>query len=111
MPIDKPIYPHYCDSCIYLGRSEDDYGKECDLYVCTQGMGSNPTVIARYGEDGPEYISGIIFADQNRAIAQALILAVGRGLLHMIPTDKLISQSKINEDLAKDRNAMRGDFI
>jgi len=50
---DTPQYKHDCDRCIFLGR-EGEY----DLYFCKD----EPTIICRYGNDGPEYGSGITFA-------------------------------------------------
>ena len=52
----KPLvmrYIHDCDECIPIGQ----YG-DSDLYFCTEG-GAGKTVIARYGDEGPEYTSGI----------------------------------------------------
>ena len=48
----KPLYTHDCTRCVYL----DKY-KETDLYWCDQG-GNMPTLINRYGNNGPEYESG-----------------------------------------------------
>jgi hypothetical protein len=53
--LPKPLYTHDCESCLYLGQYEDK-----DLYYCSGGFTN--TVIARYGNDGPEYMSGMIFA-------------------------------------------------
>ena len=66
--MDPPQYIHNCDSCKYLGRYEFkceyecgcDPGKDADLYYCPQG--GLPTVIARYSDYGPDYVSGL-FAD------------------------------------------------
>lgn len=44
-------YEHDCTDCVFLGRFA-----EHDLYWCSQG-GFMPTIIARYGDDGPEYAS------------------------------------------------------
>jgi hypothetical protein len=49
----KPRYTHDCDRCKPLGTAA-----EYDLYFCLQ-TGDFPTVIARYGNDGWEYTSGI----------------------------------------------------
>ena len=46
-----PAFEHDCDECVFLGRYEDH-----DLYLCPQG--GMPTVVARWGNDGPEYTSG-----------------------------------------------------
>ena len=46
-------WKHDCDNCKFLGMFKD-----YDLYFCNQG-GNIPTVIARYGNEGHEYLSGI----------------------------------------------------
>jgi hypothetical protein len=48
---EPPRYNHDCDKCTYLGQYE-----EYDLYFCSKFL---PTVIARYGNDGPLYTSGM----------------------------------------------------
>jgi hypothetical protein len=50
-PPAAPRYPHDCTSCRYLGHV-----LAFDLYVCPQG--GLPTVVARYGAEGPAYASG-----------------------------------------------------
>jgi hypothetical protein len=55
----KIRYKHDCKKCIYLG----DY-LEYDLYFCEK----EPTVIARYGNEGEEYISGLPFAKISESI-------------------------------------------
>lgn len=47
-----PQFEHDCDSCTFIGR-HGGY----DLYLCQQG-GLAPTIIARFGDDGPSYHSG-----------------------------------------------------
>lgn len=72
----KPRYEHNCDVCTFLGTHE-----EYDLYFCPQsGM---PTVIARYGNEGANYMSGLSFAqpDVNKILYEAKLLAVKQGLL------------------------------
>ena len=49
-----PKYQHDCVDCIFLGNYN-----EYDLYYCNK---SNLTVIARFGDDSPDYLSGMIFA-------------------------------------------------
>ena len=68
--IDKPRYTHDCDSCEFLGQY-DKY----DLYVCPD----EPTIVARYGNDGCEYGSGLDFAvccSQSEKYRKALRLAL-----------------------------------
>ena len=47
--------------CVFLGTDREG-GEDCDLYWSPQG-GVVPTVIARYGDLGPEYASGIATAE------------------------------------------------
>jgi hypothetical protein len=89
-------FQHDCDRCTYLGsidlreeqglderaqRYADAYQGKYDLYHCDQG-GPGPTLIARYGDDGPEYMSGIVFAkpDMNYPLYRALEIAKEKGL-------------------------------
>ena len=55
----RPFWEHDCEKCVRLG-TYDNY----DLYFCTQGMpgGHAPTVIARFGTNGEQYISGLAVA-------------------------------------------------
>jgi len=45
-----PRYTHDCDSCKFLGEH-----KQFDLYFCARCDGGS--VIARYGDNGPDYAS------------------------------------------------------
>lgn len=49
----QPRFKHDCDQCEFQGR----LGKR-DLYTCPQG--GVYTLVARYGDGGPEYTSGPI---------------------------------------------------
>ena len=64
-----PRYEHDCSNCTYLGQYE-----EYDLYYCEQ-MGW-PTVICRYGSDGPEYNSGMEIMHGFPALAVAAYRAI-----------------------------------
>jgi hypothetical protein len=68
----KPRYTHDCPRCAFLGC-----WAEYDLYFCS-GAGM-PTVIARYGNNGSDYSSGIGFTMTQLVIAEGL--ARRRGLL------------------------------
>lgn len=46
-----PQFEHDCDECTFVGHY-----KGIDIYTCPQN--TMPTVVARYGSDGPEYTSG-----------------------------------------------------
>jgi len=52
-----PRYGHDCTACVYLGRFE-----KYDLYVHATGTTNEiSTILARYGDDDPEYYSGLCF--------------------------------------------------
>ena len=71
----EPKYKHDCTYCTFLGHHEGH-----DLYVC---IGSIPTVIARFGNSGWEYQSGLNFASPDRIpqLYEAKKRAIERGLL------------------------------
>lgn len=71
---EKPRYQHDCTKCVFLGTDG-----EYDLYVC-EGEG-RPTVIARYGDDGPQYKSGLASVGIDPHLTEAADWAVYRGLL------------------------------
>ncbi len=55
VPLDKIVmqFKHDCNDCVPLGQHEG-----YDLYYCP----NEPTVIARFSDDGPDYNSGMEFA-------------------------------------------------
>ena len=71
-----PQFTHDCERCTFL-TTENEH----DLYFC--GQRGYPTVIARYGNDGPEYKSGLIFSKQgiDPELTVAYQLATEQGLL------------------------------
>ena len=67
-------YTHDCDVCKSLGVMD-----EFDLYFCPQvGM---PTVIARFGDDGPDYESGLMAATDG-PLKEAKTRAIVAGYLN-----------------------------
>jgi hypothetical protein len=54
-------YKHDCQACLFLGSYE-----ECDLYFCNQAGCGVSTVIARFGNGGHEYMSGLNVARNVR---------------------------------------------
>lgn len=70
----QPRFRHDCSKCTYLGCFEAS-----DLYHCLQATG--PTVIRRYGDDGPSYTSGIAIADHDPGLREAVHRARERGLV------------------------------
>ena len=53
-----PKWTHDCEACEYIGSMHSDRGL-LDWYTC------NDSVIARYGDDGPEYWSTPRFIINN----------------------------------------------
>jgi len=71
----KPIYEHDCPVCHFLCTF-----KGHDLYYCEEGN-PVPTVIARYGSKGHEYMSGMAAKDASPYLQKAYSIAVSRGLI------------------------------
>jgi hypothetical protein len=62
--MDKPQFQHDCDHCVFLGRfvdEEQDPPGNADLYLDYEGSSSLVTVVARRGDEGSDYISGVEF--------------------------------------------------
>ena len=86
----KTVYEHDCDKCIYLGpyrgSCENGYNSIYDLYFADHGgfssvMYSGVTVIARYGDGGPDYVSGLTLIDQHEGLKEAKHRAELLGLI------------------------------
>jgi hypothetical protein len=78
---------HDCESCVFLGVFVPPTGDEFsanrasyDLYFCGYA-GNVPTVIARYGDDGPAYCSAPPGWHRIPALEEATQRAHQRGLL------------------------------
>lgn len=71
-------FPHDCEACIYLDTVEGE--RTHDLYYCP-GFQGRPTIVARYGFEGPDYFSGLAFATKEPLIALGLVLSLKRGLI------------------------------
>ena len=100
-----PRFEHDCDSCVFLGRYrfENDPNKrfDYDLYVCGQGDKSFPTVIARFSDELPDYMSGLpsALASYDKAspsfpLLVALQDAYYRGYISISATDKLKEEAE-----------------
>lgn len=72
---DTPRYQHDCERCQFLGQHN-----EADLYFCER-VGFGPTVIARYGDEGLDYISGLVMAQHYADLAEAKRRAEREGWL------------------------------
>jgi len=72
---EKPMFKHNCEYCEFLGnykiyKTYNPYGNsealkdksndfyKYDLYYCVKGNGNLPTVVARFGNEPQDYISG-----------------------------------------------------
>ena len=75
-------FTHDCDCCKFLGTY-----KKHDLYFCVQD-GVLPTLIARYSNDGPDYISGLSFAKVSPLLGEAARRALAKGYLSQATLDK-----------------------
>lgn len=76
---ETPIHEHDCSQCKFLGNYTDKEVDKGDLYFCQQG-GVVPTVIFRYGI-GPDYTSGMKFAERIPSLAEAKKRATKEGLI------------------------------
>ncbi len=76
LPPEKkpPRYVHDCDHCTNLGHFE-----EYDLYFCLE-LGRYPALIARYGNDGPEYLSARLNHEYLPVFFEARQRAKNKGL-------------------------------
>lgn len=70
-----PLYTHDCDTCTFLGQ---DSTKKYDLYFHN---GMMPTLIARFGHEGRDYCSGMVFAETFIPLGEAKQLAINKKLL------------------------------
>jgi len=71
------LFQHYCKSCVTLGPYFDaEYG-DMDLYWCPESV----TVLARFGNDEPEYISGLNLMFHVPSLLRAFTRAFDWGLL------------------------------
>jgi len=70
----KPKFEHDCEVCVFLGHY-----LEHDLYCCPKG----PDILARYGDEGSEYMDGLTFAHRNLHLAECFRRAEQNGLLQV----------------------------
>lgn len=80
-----PRYTHDCDHCTFLGtwfgkeHEGDKYFHYYDLYAHHSSQAGN-TIIARFGDDGPDYTSGLCFKNLNKALGEAYARAIKQGI-------------------------------
>jgi hypothetical protein len=70
-------YKHTCEKCIFLGEFD-----KFDLYYCNQGGDIPlPTVLARFGNDYPDYKVGLELCNNDRELREAKERAIAQGYL------------------------------
>jgi hypothetical protein len=77
----SPVYQHDCDACRFMGTVADSYARGeagwVDLYHCPRGVIGGGSLIARYGDEGREYLSSPVeYAASNTGplgVAKALL--------------------------------------
>jgi hypothetical protein len=88
-----PKFTHDCDKCQFLGTEQG-----CDLYICASRMikGLGPSIIARFGNDGPQYASvpwGVIEKAETPGQVPPAIMA-GVHIVEEIMVDTLKPRSE-----------------
>lgn len=64
----NPHYEHDCDTCRFVGQHTDQTdGTLYDLYICP----TEPNVVARYSNNGPDYTSGLEFIGHSAPLTAA----------------------------------------
>lgn len=89
----KPFYTHDCDKCHFLGNftynaplwNNTTELMQFDLYRCATTSLGKHTIIARHGDDGPEYASM-----PDKLIEENLIPAVNNRGEHSTYSQALI---------------------
>lgn len=74
-------FKHDCSVCKPLGEFH-----EFDLYWCQESPKHMATVVARHGNKGEEYTSGLSFVDSKPELAEALRRATEQGLVNAAAT-------------------------
>ena len=72
---DVKLFQHDCNSCIFLGNY-----KGCDLYICKKHSGLH-SLIAREGNEGSEYRSGLWGYVHNNLYREIHKRALARGVV------------------------------
>lgn len=85
----SPKWKHDCMYCTYLGAAPDIDGSQLDLYICQRQK--LPSVLARYGNQGHQYLSGLTAAANDPHLAEAKRRAISLGL---VPDDLVAEGGK-----------------
>ena len=82
--MEKPKYQHDCGRCTFLGTYYDQkHEVHNDLYHCDQNKSFGPTLVARWGPEGWQYSSGLLFAlegEPGEPLHEAYLLAQKQNL-------------------------------
>jgi hypothetical protein len=89
---EEPRFVHDCDNCHFLGHYKSKQtGEDFDLYYCANS-GVYGTTLARFGNEGSEYASGICFYNQCDYHAEAVRRAYQRDILPVERLRLLVSE-------------------
>ena len=81
-----------CPDCKYLGQYFP-----YDLYICISGPNRYKTVLARYGDEGGDYLSGWTFANPKRS-GKPSILALYEAKVRAVELKMLTKEDLKKED-------------
>ena len=71
-------WKHDCDDCVLMGTLYAE-AKRCDAYYHPINKGQcDFTLVVRYGDDGPDYWSGLTHSE---VLVEALHMAIRRGYI------------------------------
>jgi len=110
--ITPPKYTHDCEACKSLGQFEHE-GAVHDLYWC--GTHERGTVIARFGNDGPDYGSGLVFGERGvQPYKEALDRAISGGFYN--PTKRPLhtidaAQMRVAQAIGKVEGALVSPWL
>lgn len=106
--IPKPAYRHDCEACQYIGQTIGG-GKLVDLYAHRStrlgDISRDASLIARYGDDGPEYwsaVSQMISADTCHAellVAKVIWENLIRTIENRSPCDPIFNKTNADKSL------------
>jgi len=74
-------FEHDCQSCEWLGPFSDEQYGDMDLYWCPESV----TVLSRFGNGGPEYVSGLPLMFAVPSLLTAFRRAYALGLVSIVP--------------------------
>jgi hypothetical protein len=105
MPTLEPKYKHDCKECVFLGTVPDPQANFCDLYA--HWIEKQRTVIARYGNEPHQYLSGIPMISYYPALKEALTRAINLGIVPKNVAYPLVIRRAFRDNLAEIENFNR----